>query len=170
MHCCRDLEKLETKLKADRAKLERERQRLDNIRGDQMDAVMSKVGICCCCLRCSSGSYGLRLGHSSSNCSDCCRVLYVPSCTQVSRLIQTPSARWLVLSGLAMQQQTDDLTNAWEDLEGLADAKAEHEDKLAAARGGVENAKEAVAAVPQPAEVRAPIENAVGSIWPACLA
>ena len=53
-----------------------------------------------------------------------------------------------------MRKQTDELTSAHEDLAGLGDAKAEHDDKLAVARGGVDRARQAVVAVPRPAEVQ----------------
>ena len=59
-----------------------------------------------------------------------------------------------MLSCMLVWMQTDDLTSAHEDLAGLDDAKAEHDDKLTAARGGVEAARRAVAAVPKPAEVQ----------------
>jgi hypothetical protein len=50
--------------------------------------------------------------------------------------------------------QADELTSALEELEGLADAKAEHDHKLAAAHGSLQRAKDAAAAVPKPDKVR----------------
>ena len=55
-------------------------------------------------------------------------------------------------------RQTDDITSAMEELEGLTDEKAEQDHKLAAARGGLQTAQDAALAVPKPAQVRLTIK------------
>ena len=42
----RELLQLEKRLKADKLRLDRARKRLDDIRGDQMDAIIAKVSSC----------------------------------------------------------------------------------------------------------------------------